>query len=197
MKLLHHFLIWLCHHGSRARAQVRARLATLTGVVVGPGVRIGPGCEVALGAAPARRGRVTIGGRTLLERGVLLHAYGGAIFIGVDSYIGPYCSIYGHGGVTIGKDALISVGCRIFSSNHTVPPDPTIIRSQPDLPMPVWIGNDVWLGAGSTVLGGVTIGNGCVIGAGAVVTNDIPPYSVAVGSPARVLRNRLQPPRSP
>ena len=49
---------------------------------------------------------------------------------------------------------------------------------------------DVWLGAGAIVLDGVSIEKGSVIGAGAVVSKDIPPYSVAVGVPARVVRNR-------
>lgn len=53
---------------------------------------------------------------------------------------------------------------------------------------PVTIGNDCWIGGNVVLLAGVTIGNGCTIGAGAVVTRDIPPFSVAVGSPARVVR---------
>lgn len=53
------------------------------------------------------------------------------------------------------------------------------------------IGRDVWIGAGTIVLGGVTIGEGSVIGAGSVVTKDIPPYSIAVGSPARRVGSRF------
>lgn len=53
---------------------------------------------------------------------------------------------------------------------------------------PVKIGNDVWLGGNVCVMPGVTIGNNVVIGAGAVVTKDIPDNSLAVGSPARIIR---------
>lgn len=53
------------------------------------------------------------------------------------------------------------------------------------------IGNDVFIGANVTVLDGVTIGNGAVIGAGAVVTGDIPPYAIAVGVPASVIKYRF------
>jgi len=180
----------LNRHGADALAAWRTRLAALTGVDTGSGVLIGPACEVALGPAPARLGQIVLGDRTRLARGVLLHPYGGAISIGADVHVGPYTTIYGHGGVTIGKDTLVSMGCRILSSNHTVPPDRTIIRSQPDLPLPVSIGNDVWLGANVIVVGGVTIGDGCVVGAGAVVTGNLPPYSIAIGVPARVVRNR-------
>lgn len=53
------------------------------------------------------------------------------------------------------------------------------------------IGNDVWIGHNATILSGVTIGDGAVIGTGAVVTKSIPPYAVAVGNPARVVRQRF------
>lgn len=168
----------------------RAWFAALTGVSVGNGTRIGPGVEVALGPAPARRGILRLGDRTHIGRGVLLHPYGGQIETGIDVYIGPYTTVYGHGGVTIGKDTLISMHCRILSSDHAMPPTGTIIRSQSDVPKPTRIGADVWLGAGVTVLGGATIGDGCIVGAGAVVTNDLPPGSIAIGVPARVTGHR-------
>ena len=52
------------------------------------------------------------------------------------------------------------------------------------------IENDVWIGAGCTVLTGVTIGEGSIIGSGSIVTKDIPKYSIAIGSPAKVIKNR-------
>lgn len=54
------------------------------------------------------------------------------------------------------------------------------------------VGNDVWIGANASVLRGVTIGDGAVIGAGSVVTRDIEPYSVVVGSPAKVIKKRFK-----
>ena len=53
---------------------------------------------------------------------------------------------------------------------------------------PVTIGNDVWIGMRSIIMPGVTIGEGAVIGAGSVVTKNIPPYSIAVGTPAKVIK---------
>lgn len=58
-------------------------------------------------------------------------------------------------------------------------------------PAPVTIGNDVWIGAQTMIAGGVTIGHGAVIGARSVVTKDVPPYAIVVGSPARIVRLRF------
>ncbi len=55
----------------------------------------------------------------------------------------------------------------------------------------VIIGNDVWIGHGATILSGVKIGNGAIVGANSTVTKDIPPYAIAVGSPARVIKYRF------
>jgi carbonic anhydrase/acetyltransferase-like protein (isoleucine patch superfamily) len=176
-----------------ASAIPRRSLARLSGVEIGSGCKIGPDTEVALASIAARAGKIRLGDRTCLARGVLLHPYGGSIETGIDVYIGPYTTVYGHGGVTIGKDTLISIHCRILSSNHTVPPIGTIIRSLPDNRRPTKIGADVWLGSGVTVLAGVTIGEGSIVGAGAVVTKDLPPGSISLGIPAAVVGFRSKP----
>lgn len=120
-----------------------------------------------------------------------LNVYGGSIEIKDNTYIGPFCCIYGHGNVLIGSNSLIGPNTTILSSNHTVPIKSELIRFHPDIKLPTKIGDDVWIGANCTILGGVTIGNGAVIGAGAVVTKDIPPYTIAVGNPAKVIKERL------
>lgn len=63
--------------------------------------------------------------------------------------------------------------------------------ADPEHKYSVVIGNDVWIGKNVALLEGITVGDGAVIGAGAVVTKDIPPYAVAVGVPARVIRYRF------
>ncbi|MBD2491113.1 DapH/DapD/GlmU-related protein [Aulosira sp. FACHB-615] len=163
----------------------------LVGVDLESSCWIGQQVSATLGFANGTPGKIKLASEVRLEQGVILQAWGGSIVIDKNVFIGPYTVIYGHGDVTVGKDTLIAMHCRILSSNHTIPDKNKPIRCNPDILLPVNIGEDVWLGAGVTILGGVTIGNGCVVGAGAVVTKDLPPYSVAVGVPAKVVRNRL------
>ncbi|MCC6416505.1 MAG: acyltransferase [Opitutaceae bacterium] len=134
-----------------------------------------------------------IGDYCELSNACLLYPYGGHIQLAHRIFIGPGAIIYGHGGVEVGDHTLISMHCRILSSNHAMPPLGTIIRLQPDELRPTKIGRDVWLGAGVTVLGGVTIGDGCIVGAGAVVTKDLPPGAIAYGVPASMHGWRQQP----
>ncbi|MBO5051103.1 MAG: transferase [Clostridia bacterium] len=114
-----------------------------------------------------------------------------ALQIGDNSGVGVRSCI--NGPVTIGNDVMMGQEVIIYTTRHR--------DDRTDIPMreqgmkeicPVTIGNDVWIGGRVIILPGVTIGDGCIIGAGAVVTRDIPPYSVAVGVPARVVRRREQ-----
>lgn len=182
MRLLHQLTQAARHFRLRARQ----------GVTLGTGGEIGRGVVMETGA-----GRITIGNDCSLSAGTMIAAYGGHIELARWIFVGPYAVIYGHGGVSIGEGTLIAMHCRILSSNHTVAPFGTPIRSQPDVLLPTKIGRDVWLGAGVTVLGGVTIGDGCIVGAGAVVTKDLPPGSIAHGIPAVVQSYRDGAPRGP
>jgi phosphonate metabolism protein (transferase hexapeptide repeat family) len=107
--------------------------------------------------------------------------------------IGKFCSIASHTRVNPGNHPLERVALNHFTyraSAYGLGPDEAGFfdwrRSHR-----VTLGHDVWLGHGVIVLPGVTIGTGAAIGAGAVVTKDIPPFAVAVGNPARVIRHRF------
>ncbi|MDE3083965.1 MAG: acyltransferase [Verrucomicrobiota bacterium] len=157
------------------------------GVKLAAGARVAPQVQARLGTPP---GVIEIGPACQLEQGVVLHAYSGSIRCGENVFFGPYAVIYGHGGVEIGEHTLISMHCCIVAANHTMPPPAELIRFKPDIPQPIKIGRDVWLGAGVKILGGISIGDGCIVGAGSVVTHDLPPYSIGVGVPARVIGQR-------
>lgn len=176
----------------------RRWLARAKGVGLGQHVRLGPGVDFNLGGGyrntlrpTCSKGRIEIGDQGWIEKGAVLWAFDGSIRTGTNVFLGPYVTIYGHGGVEIGDQTLVSMKVTILSSNHTVPGREKEIRAQPDILLPTKIGRDVWIGANAVVLGGVTIGDGCVIGAGSVVTKDLPAYAVAMGVPAGVVRSRL------
>jgi acetyltransferase-like isoleucine patch superfamily enzyme len=156
------------------------------GVSIASPCSIGPASRFNLGYRDGHRGSIAIGPGCEFQHAAVLFAYGGSISLGKNVFVGPYAVIYGHAGVVIGEQTLISMHCRILSSEHSVLLMGVDIRSQPDRLAPTRIGRDVWLGSGVTVLGGVTIGDGCVVGAGSVVTKDLPAGSICYGTPAKV-----------
>lgn len=88
--------------------------------------------------------------------------------------------------ITIGDDTQLGPHVQLLTPTHPVEPDAR--RTKVEAAAPITIGSNVWIGGGVIVLAGVTIGDDAVIGAGAVVTRDVPARSVAVGNPARVIR---------
>ena len=127
-----------------------------------------------------------------LDRGVELRAHGGGqIYIGERTYIGPYTCISGYGKIAIGKDCLIASHASIYAHNYKFSDPNKTIKEQGFISKGITIEDDCWLGSGVRVVDGVTIGQCSVIGAGAVVTKNIPPYSIAVGVPAKVVSTRL------
>ena len=161
-------------------------------IFIGNHVILDPDLKLCVGLNNFKKGKINILKNCELSKGVIIKAYGGFVDIKQNTYLGEYVVIYGHGGVEIGEDTLIAMHSCILSSNHTVSNKDSKIRNMPDILLPTKIGNDVWVGANVTVLGGITIGDGAIIGAGAVVTRNIPPYAIAVGNPAKVIKYRKE-----
>lgn len=115
---------------------------------------------------------------------------GKGIKIGNNCGIGDYCFFGAAGGITIGNDVIMGQNVRFHSENHNFAEIDIPIRVQGVSHKGILIGNDCWIGAGCVFLDGVNVGDGCVIGANTLVNKDIPPYSVAVGNPVRVIKNR-------
>lgn len=88
--------------------------------------------------------------------------------------------------VKFGDNVFIAPNCGFYTAGHPI--DATERNKGLEYACPITVGNDVWIGANVCVLPGVTIGDDCVIGAGSVVVKDIPPHSVAVGNPCRVIK---------
>lgn len=112
--------------------------------------------------------------------------------IGNNCSINSFCYLSGNGGIEIGNNVRIATQSVIVSANHKFDRTDIPIIEQGETREKIIIEDDCWLGAGVKVLSGVTICKGFVIGAGTVVTKDIPPYSVVVGVPGRVIKNRLE-----
>ena len=92
--------------------------------------------------------------------------------------------------IKIGNNVLIGPDVVIRASKHRIDDREKLVREQGHVRGEIYIEDDVWLGAKVVVLQSVVIGKGSVIGAGSIVNSDIPPYSVAVGSPAIAIRYR-------
>jgi maltose O-acetyltransferase len=158
---------------------------------LGPGarLRIGPGVVTernkgllwfSLGA----NARVEIGEGTWLRTelgAVHLVAFEGAtLTLGPESFLNG-CHLSAKQRLTLGRRAWVGPGSRVFDSDQH-----DFDSEHPEAPAPVVIGDYVWVASDVTVLRGVTIGEHSVIGARSLVTSDIPPHSLAFGSPARV-----------
>ena len=113
--------------------------------------------------------------------------YGYQTHIGARTFANWWLIALDVGRITIGEDVQIGPNVQLLTATHPIEPEPR--RSKWEGSRPITIGNNVWLGGGVIVCPGVTIGDNTVVGAGAVVTRDLPANVVAVGNPARVIRN--------
>ena len=179
----------------------RSWLNLRPGVAISPATIVDPGARFLLQPDGWRfGGAIRVGPRCRIGAGAILAPFGGSIDLADGVYVGPYCILYGHGGLCIGANTMIAAHTVIIPANHRFD-DPVVpINNQGETRLGISIGSNVWIGCGVRILDGVAIGDGCVIGAGAVVTRSLEPYCVAAGVPARALRKRTaaeQPLRDP
>ena len=112
--------------------------------------------------------------------------YGYNCFIGEKTFINHNAYLMDGAPITIGSHCFIGPNCGMYTAAH-----PLIAEERNrglEKASPITIGNNVWIGADVTILPGVTIGDNCVIGAKSLITKDIPPCTIAMGSPCRVIR---------
>ena len=138
--------------------------------------------------------------RKLRKRGIKIgfgsFIYHNALIRDKNSVIGKYCSIAPNVRIGTGQhpldglstNSMVHRDCFTLDGHFGVAKEHRMDFKQT---LPVTVGNDVWIGANVIIMDGITIGDGAVIGSGAIVTKDIPPYAVAVGVPAKVIRYRF------
>ncbi len=139
-------------------------------------------------------GGIQIGQNTLVMHHAELHVYNfrhlphAGIKIGRDSLIGEFNVLRGQGGVTIGDRVYTAPLVQLAAVDHVFSDPNRPFVEQGITARGITVEDDVWIGAGVVVTDGVRIGRGAVVAAGAVVTQDVPPRTVAAGVPARVVR---------
>ncbi|WP_129336613.1 sugar O-acetyltransferase [Cellulomonas endophytica] len=120
-------------------------------------------------------------------RAPLFVDYGDRVFVGPRTFVNMGLTALDVADIRIGADCQIGPNVQLLTPTHPVDPEPR--RARLEAAQPITIADNVWLGGGVIVCPGVTIGENSVVGAGAVVTRDVPPNSLAVGNPARVVRS--------
>lgn len=158
-------------------------------------ISIGDNVEIHDGVTLRARGEggITIGDSTRIQQRVYLDtekAETGYIKIGKKVYIGTGTTLFAHKGLEIGDHCLLAQNITLTPYSHIFDDANSTIYGQGGNCKKVTIGRDVYIGMRVAIMYSGDIGEGSVIGAGAVVVKPIPPYSVAVGCPAKVIKKR-------
>ena len=167
------------------------------------GIRLMLGNQLVLGelsqVRPSARiqisgtGRIKIGSHFYIGYNSELHVWNKQLRIGNNTSINDNCKIYGE--VNIGSNCLFASNIYVSSGSHTYDHSPFLpIKAQDKLVgvnSPVIIEDDCWIGFGVVIMPGVYIGKGSIIGANSVVTKNISPYSICVGTPSKEIGKRI------
>ena len=138
---------------------------------------------------------ISIGNNTTILNDVRMQVYNDItkkasnIIIGNNCYIGYNNSFLAGGNIIVEDGVLLASNILITSENHSIDPESSVYyMNQSLLCNDIRICEGTWIGERACILPGVTIGKKCVIGAGSIVTKSIPDFSIAIGSPARVIK---------
>ena len=130
--------------------------------------------------------KFNMGTKSVIEDFSTINNGVGDVIIGDQTIIGIGNVIIGP--VIIGNEVMLAQNIVVSGLNHGYEDVNSSPRSQKETCRQIIISDDVWIGANSVITAGVTLGKHCIIGAGSIVTKDIPAFSVAVGNPAKVIK---------
>lgn len=151
------------------------------------------GTSFALSARAITPSRLELGPHSAIQRGAILHCggkawsgYRGHIRVGSGCVIGPYCVLYGAGGIDLEDHVHLGPGVKLMTQAGV---DDVHRHSQrPTFQFhPIRIGAGSWIGTGAAIIGGSRIGRGVSVAPNSVVLGDVPDRAVVAGNPARVL----------
>jgi acetyltransferase-like isoleucine patch superfamily enzyme len=159
-------------------------------ITIGDDVAIDDGCV--LDAKGTANQGIRIGSRVFLGRNTLLACKDGDIVLEDGVNISYNCVVFSASSVRVGAETLVAAYCYLVGGGHDFDRAdlPVVQQGRPSRGIAVEPGG--WLGTGAAVLDGVTVGANAIVGAHAVVTEDVPPFAIVAGVPARVIRDRRQ-----
>ena len=177
------------HMGKNVKIGANVKILNPEFISVGDNVEIGNDATlIARG-----KGGIAIGNNVLIQERVYLDTQTeewGYITVGDNTYLGTGATMFGHVGLEIGEYCLIGQNVTLTPYSHKYEDPSRRIVEQGGHMQKVVIESDVYIGMGVNVMYSGSIGKGSIIGAGSTVVKPIPPYSIAVGSPAKVIKER-------
>ncbi len=157
-------------------------------IKIGNNVMIDDNCVLDAKGSPGQD--FVIGDNVIVSRGCILSAKKGTLSIGDNTNFGSDCLVYAVKETSIGRDTLFAAQCYVGGSMYHIDRTDIPPIQQGSYANGVTIGDGCWLGAGVKVIDGVTIGDGVILGTGAVANKNIEAFTVAVGVPAKVIKQR-------
>jgi len=133
---------------------------------------------------------IELGDQILLGRHTILSCNQSTLTIGDFVSIGPFCFMTSRSFLRIGSNVAIGAGTYLLGGGHAYDDPDTAVIHQARLSKGITVEDNAWIGIGAKILDGVTVGRNSIVGAGAVVSKDVPPYTVVLGNPARVVEKR-------
>ena len=157
---------------------------------IGNDVHIDDNCL--LDAKGADNDGITIGNGVFVGRNTIVSCKNGDIEIDDRANIGFNCEIFSGGRVRLGKNTLVAAYTYLVGGDHLHDQTDAPVLDQARVAQGIDVDDNVWLGAHVVVADGARIGHDAIVGAGAVVRGEIPPFQIAAGVPAQIIRDRRQ-----